>query len=137
MNTRSLVVLVTGTRETLTDEHERVIHRELQCINDSDHGFQSVLLVHGGCTGVDTYCASVGKQMGWTCIPFKVQWDVYGKRARPIRNQEMIDKSHPHIALAFPTEESIGTRDCIRRVTAYRDSTYSRLKYMKEITLIL
>ncbi|QRY51792.1 SLOG family protein [Mycolicibacterium septicum] len=49
--------------------------------------------------------------------PFPANWKELGKRAGPYRNQQMVD-SGADVCLAFPTAESRGTWDCIRRAEA-------------------
>jgi len=46
--------------------------------------------------------------------PFPANWKELGKRAGVIRNQRMVD-ARANICLAFPTIESRGTWDCVRR----------------------
>ncbi|MCG7607140.1 DUF2493 domain-containing protein [Mycobacterium sp. CnD-18-1] len=46
--------------------------------------------------------------------PFPANWKALGKRAGPYRNQQMVDAG-ADVCLAFPTAESRGTYDCIRR----------------------
>lgn len=49
--------------------------------------------------------------------PFPANWKELGKRAGPVRNQRMVDAG-ADVCLAFPTVESRGTWDCVRRVEA-------------------
>ena len=135
MNTPALVVLITGTRHPLSEQHKEIIHMELEYIDKNKYGFNRVFLIHGSCSGVDLYAEEVGKSMGWISIPFKPLWKQHGKGAAVLRNQDMIDQSHPHIALAFPAPDSRGTIDCIERIEKYRSSSLSRLKVFKEILL--
>ncbi len=44
---------------------------------------------------------------------YAADWDVYGKKAGPIRNQKVVDTCTEWIA--FPTIDSIGTRDFINK----------------------
>ena len=46
---------------------------------------------------------------------YPANWKLYGKKAGPIRNQQMLDEGKPDIVLAFPTENSVGTWDMIER----------------------
>ena len=47
---------------------------------------------------------------------FDADWDRYGKRAGPIRNQRMLDQGRPDLVLAFPGGR--GTEDMCRRAKA-------------------
>lgn len=49
--------------------------------------------------------------------PVPANWVALGKRAGPFRNQVMVDRG-ADICLAFPTQESRGTWDCVRRAEA-------------------
>lgn len=52
-------------------------------------------------------------------VPFKgypAQWNVHGKAAGPIRNQQMLKDFNPHMVLAFPGGR--GTADMVRRARA-------------------
>jgi hypothetical protein len=49
------------------------------------------------------------------CLEFPADWDTHGKAAGPIRNQLMIDDGKPDLVIAFPTKNSRGTWDMIRR----------------------
>lgn len=73
-----------------------------------------VTLVHGGCSGADTIAGDVAASLGWTVEVHPADWERYGRRAGPLRNQEMVD-SGADVCLAFPIGESRGTRDCMAR----------------------
>lgn len=89
-----------------------------------------LVLRHGGAKGADTLADSVWRSwMGaWAdCIylepeVFMAAWDLHGKKAGALRNQQMIDDLKPgeriDLALAFPLRTSRGTWDCIRKVEA-------------------
>lgn len=44
---------------------------------------------------------------------FKADWDLYGKKAGPIRNEEMIKIIEPDLVVAFRGGK--GTEDCVRK----------------------
>lgn len=99
-------IVVTGTREQLSPTRQDKI-RSIMDRYDGHH-----TLIHGGCTGVDTYCAHLAGMKGWEVIEEKADWSL-GRRAGPLRNKRMIDKYISDIVLAFPSSSSIGTRNCI------------------------
>lgn len=125
MNT-DIVILITGTRAILRIEHQSLIKEKiLDIINKHD----KVTLVHGGCSGVDKYAEEICKgNKKVSIISVLPQWELYGKRAGPIRNQHMIDTYMPHYVLAFPSVESRGTYDCIDRANKYKKEPGTRLK---------
>lgn len=99
-------VVVTGTRETLTEEW-------IEIIGDTLLEYEIDVLVHGGCTGVDKECDRLALSMGWRVVEVRANWRKYGRAAGPMRNRKMIDEYEPELVLAFPIESSRGTRDCI------------------------
>lgn len=98
-------VLVCGGR--LYQDYARVTE-ELQ-----DLGHIS-LLIHGGARGADSCGAKYANAHGIPVREFRANWDRYGKRAGPIRNQEMLREGAPDFVVAFPGGE--GTKDMIKRV---------------------
>lgn len=48
-------------------------------------------------------------------LPFPANWKKYGKAAGPVRNQQMLDEGKPDFVIAFPTPNSRGTWDMVRR----------------------
>lgn len=57
--------------------------------------------------------------------PHPALWNVHGKAAGPIRNQEMVDTDpKPDCCFAFPTPKSSGTLDCIARCWVAGIKTY-------------
>jgi len=101
-------ILITGTRNILSLDDQNIIINRLKLIQDDD-----VTLVHGGATGVDTFCNNFGKNAGWKLIKFKANWNKYGKQAGPLRNIDMVDFSNPDLILGFPGPNSKGTWHCI------------------------
>lgn len=79
----------------------------------------AVTVVHGACPygGADIIAAAVGDRLGFVVEPHPAAWQVHGKAAGPMRNQEMVDLT-ADICLAFPDADSRGTWDCVRRADA-------------------
>ena len=76
------------------------------------------MFVHGACpSGVDWIVRDYCLRMGWMQDPHPADWEKHGKAAGPMRNQRMVDRG-AGLCLAFPTAESRGTWDCIRRAVA-------------------
>lgn len=82
-----------------------------------EHG--DFILIHGNCpTGADRLA---NEWAMWSVMSpnfnihiekFSADWS-QGKKAGPVRNQKMVDTG-ADICLAFPTDSSRGTLDCIR-----------------------
>lgn len=48
--------------------------------------------------------------------PFPADWRTHGRKAGPIRNQQMLDEGRPHLVIAFPG--GVGTADMISSAEA-------------------
>jgi len=80
------------------------------------------ILIHGLAKGADWMARSIALEEGIIERGYAAKWDLYGRRAGPLRNQEMLDREHRpeepiDLVLAFPLPSSIGTHDMIRRAT--------------------
>jgi len=65
-------------------------------------------IVSGGAKGADALAETLANHLGLDVIVHKAQWDLYGKRAGPIRNQKIVDDSDA--LLAFPSKNGRGTQ---------------------------
>lgn len=76
------------------------------------------VLIHGAARGADSLGAAWGEAvLGKDNVkPFPADWTRYGKRAGPLRNQQMIDEGKPDFVVAFPGDT--GTADMVRRAKA-------------------
>lgn len=74
------------------------------------------LVIAGAAKGVDRTAAMVAVGLGLQVQEFPALWDVYGKGAGPIRNQQMLDQG-PDIVIAFHNDPGLGkgTRDMVAR----------------------
>lgn len=62
---------------------------------------QDITIISGGAKGADSLAIEWAKARGVTYEVHPAQWDVHGKAAGPIRNQEMIDAGID-LLVAFP-----------------------------------
>lgn len=105
-------LLITGSR--YWDDPKTILNAIRNAVSDHCKGRQLVI-VQGDCpTGADKFARDFATLLGWELETYPADWDKYGKKAGPIRNQQMVD-SHPELALAFLLRDSKGTKDCIRR----------------------
>jgi lactate dehydrogenase-like 2-hydroxyacid dehydrogenase len=84
-------------------------------VNESilDSKFEITELVSGTCRGVD-YCGlRFAKENDIPIREFPALWNLYGKKAGPIRNQAMVDYADALIAIW--DGKSKGTKDIIER----------------------
>lgn len=101
-------IVVTGGRD-FTDK--AMVNRALAAVH-AKHGID--LLIQGGANGADLLCAEWAWDRGIPVGTFNADWRTLGKRAGPIRNQQMIDEGKPEAAVAFPGGR--GTADMIARL---------------------
>lgn len=73
-------------------------------------------IIHGAARGADSLAAAWADRMAIDCQPFPADWRAHGKKAGPIRNQQMLDEGKPHAVVAFPGGR--GTADMVRRANA-------------------
>jgi len=101
-------IVVTGGRD-FTDAV--VINRALDAVH-AKHVITE--LVHGDCpTGADKLSDLWAISKGVKVRKFPADWRKLGRRAGPIRNQQMIDEGKPDAAVAFPGGD--GTADMVIR----------------------
>lgn len=76
-----------------------------------------VTIISGACRGADKLAVEVAKRLGLNFGEYPANWSLYGNKAGPIRNQQMIDMESPDLVIAFhpDIESSKGTKDMIRR----------------------
>lgn len=92
---------------------------------DRDHFFATLDRCHfvhpdmevisGMARGADKLAFEWAHARGVKCHEFPADWNKYGKRAGPIRNQQMLDEGKPDAGVAFPGGN--GTRDMFTRLT--------------------
>lgn len=106
-------VLITGSR---TWRDEQTIRNALAAVV-FQHDPANVTIVHGACpTGADAIADRIATDWGsgLTVERHPADWERYGRRAGPLRNQHMVDLG-ADLCLAFQVNGSRGTADCIRR----------------------
>jgi predicted Rossmann-fold nucleotide-binding protein len=73
-------------------------------------------IIHGGARGADSMAGEFANATGIEEIVFPADWKKYGRRAGPIRNQQMLDEGKPDLVVAFPGGR--GTADMVERARA-------------------
>lgn len=72
------------------------------------------MILHGkNPRGADKFAALYAEKYGIPSIEVPANWDYYGKGAGPVRNRWMLDYVPVDKVIAFPTKNSVGTRDMI------------------------
>jgi hypothetical protein len=120
-------ILVTGSREYEGDliSYCDALEQMKTHLQLSDE----ITLIHGGAKGTDTIAATEGHRRGWKVVEYQAQWAAYGKKAGPIRNSTLVAQ-RPQLALAVLLPDSIGTRDCLKKLAYSASKTESRLEYL-------
>jgi hypothetical protein len=107
-------VLVCGGRD-YTDREK--MDRVLRLVDDARGPIKT--LIHGAARGADSLAAKWARDTGLDefgeVLAFPANWRD-GKRAGPIRNQQMLDEGKPELVIAFPG--GAGTADMVRRARA-------------------
>lgn len=80
-------------------------------------------IIHGDAVGADSLGGAwaADSNIHWEAYP--ADWDGHGKKAGPIRNQQMLDEGKPTLVLAFPGSK--GTQDMIIKSLKYGVSVIS------------
>ena len=77
------------------------------------------LIIQGAARGADTLAKVAAIYLGIPWQSFPADWDAHGKKAGPIRNQQMLDEK-PDLVIAFHPDTGCtpGTLDMISRARA-------------------
>lgn len=98
-------VLVCGGRNYANKE---LLFKQLDIHKDN------ITCIISGCAkGADTLAIEWAKSNNILCLEYPADWNKYGKKAGPIRNQQMIEEAFPNLVIAFPG--GTGTNDMIKR----------------------
>jgi hypothetical protein len=78
---------------------------------------KDAVIIAGGARGADTLAVKAARACGFPFREYPAQWEKYGRKAGPIRNQTMLDMEKPDIVAAFheDIESSKGTKDMVTR----------------------
>jgi hypothetical protein len=76
-----------------------------------------VEIVSGGAKGADALGEQYAKEKGYKLTPFPADWNKHGKKAGPIRNEQMA--KYADALIAFWDGESKGTKNMIDLAKQY------------------
>jgi len=79
-------------------------------------------VVSGGAKGADTLAKKFAEKYKITLLEFLPEWKKYGRGAGPMRNTTIIENAD--VVFAFPTKDSKGTRDSIRKARELKKILY-------------
>lgn len=92
-----------------------------------------LVIIQGDARGADTAAKNAAQRLHIPHQDYPAQWDVYGKSAGPLRNQEMLDDGQPQVVFGFSDDLIIpvtdgmpgGTVDMVRRASKAGLPTYA------------
>lgn len=78
---------------------------------------KDTVIIEGEANGADKLSRICGEELGLEVLKFPAKWEIYGKAAGPIRNQQMLDEGRPEKVVAFHHDlsKSRGTKDMVER----------------------
>lgn len=101
-------VLVCGGRDFYDTDY---VFKALEAFHER---FRITVLIHGDAAGADLLAKQWAGSWHYghiKVLPFPADWELYGKRAGPVRNRKMLREGKPDIVIAFPGGR--GTRDMV------------------------
>ena len=108
-----MILGVSGTRYPSISYNEFTSLLKEELINLSKVGSSEIEFCSGGAIGIDTYIRNYAIECKIPIKEFLPDYNKYGKPAPMIRNQQIVDYSD--LVIAFPSKNSRGTRDTIRK----------------------
>ncbi|MCA1572481.1 MAG: DUF2493 domain-containing protein [Chloroflexi bacterium] len=103
-------VLVCGSRN-LSEKRRREVIDALEYLWRRN----PLVIIHGAARGADSMASDWATERGCEQVEYPANWRQYGRKAGPIRNQQMLTEGKPDIVLAFPEKDSVGTWDMVER----------------------
>lgn len=76
------------------------LHQTLSKIN-AEHGISCI--IHGGALGADSLANDWASLYHIPVHIYKANWNLHGRNAGILRNQQMLDEGKPDLVIAFPT----------------------------------
>ena len=70
-------------------------------------------IIEGEARGADTLARRYGERHGINIEKYPADWELYGRRAGPIRNGRMLKEGTPELVVAFLAKDSRGTQNMI------------------------
>jgi predicted Rossmann-fold nucleotide-binding protein len=88
------------------------------------HQYGISVIIHGAAHGADALAQkwAVEREIPYYGVPAK--WKAHGRKAGPLRNQEMLDTTKPDALVAFPGGR--GTADMVKRAEDAGIKVWSR-----------
>lgn len=100
-------VLVCGSRH----------FNDYKLLKETLDGINITTIIHGAARGADTLSGMYGEANDKEIVRYPALWGLYGKRAGPIRNGQMLREGKPDLVIAFLAPNSRGTQNMIDQAT--------------------
>lgn len=100
-------VLVTGGRDF---DDRKVFHAFMATLFVDRH---LDTIIHGACGGADRMADTWARMWHLNIERYPANWSKYGRKAGPMRNEQMLREGKPNLVVAFPGGR--GTADMVRR----------------------
>ena len=105
-------ILVCGGRDF--DDYSLLCNSVYEICYLKNWTLPNTVFISGKAKGADSLGEKYAKEWGAQVLEFPADWNKYGKRAGPIRNQQILDEGKPTLVIAFPTKNSRGTWHMIK-----------------------
>lgn len=106
---KAVRVIVAGGRDF--DDYSLMQDSLGAILSNRKYSFNSFVIVSGGADGADFLGERYAKQLGFKLDKYPADWNKYGKKAGPIRNEQMVKVAQ--IAIVYWDGESKGSKNLI------------------------
>ena len=106
-------IIIAGSRLLESKEDQAQCFR---LFGHSDLLKRAMVIMSGKCRGADAHGEAWAGVQGLTVEVYPAQWSTYGRRAGPLRNQQMIDAGARGLVV-LTRGASRGSRDMLRRAS--------------------
>ena len=113
-------IIIAGSREF--NDYEKMLKTLDELGVHLMNTIDPIEIISGHANGADKLGERFAKAYGYPLVVFPAEWDKYGKAAGPIRNEQMAKyaaEADRGILIAFPIDESRGTRNMIKLAKQY------------------
>lgn len=129
---RELRIIIAGGRDFDNYELlESFCYKVFEQLNIQDD--DKIIIIEGEAKGADTLAKKFAEENNFECIKFPANWELYGKRAGFIRNQQMANEGKANYLIAFWDWKSSGTKNIIE-IMRKKDREYNKNKNSKSIS---
>ena len=86
-----------GSQDGQLDRLRRTLDAALDAAQSAG---KVAVIIHGNARGADLLADQYAREKSIRVLPFPADWNLYGRRAGPIRNKLMLTESQPHVIIA-------------------------------------